>query len=180
MRRDTAAPSVVIADGFSKVVGGMTRSATLPYAKQGLLETQLGSGLHGGAIDVAHLLLRSMCDAALVRGHSAAIIFLDLASAFASVARSLAIQTEVTDEELVRRLRTNGFETQKIVDILGEFHRFSVWDKSVTPDQLRVVLRQFLNNAWLALEAVSGVLLYTSGATAGTPLVRLGVCTFFR
>jgi hypothetical protein len=49
---------------------------------------QKGSGLHGGATDVAHLSAKAFLDIAHYKGFSIALLYVDARSAYASVVRS--------------------------------------------------------------------------------------------
>ena len=137
---------VVISDVLAKVNGSCTRRQVLPFATTGLHETQLGSGLNGGAVDVAHLLLRAFADACHESNMSCAIAFLDLASAFASVVRRLAMHISITDQELMDRLSRLGFNVNERVDILSELQTLNIWDSSQTPSDLTNIIKQYLSH----------------------------------
>ena len=78
---------VVISDSLSKATGSLTRVRAAGAMCKEALETQLGSELNGGAVDVTHLHYMAMADAAAAYGQSFACLFCDLSSAFASVIR---------------------------------------------------------------------------------------------
>ena len=135
--------------------------------------------MNGGANDVAHLTIRAVRDCCQARRTSCAFAFLDLAAAFATVIRRLAICTSVSDQELMSRLSSLGFNVSEKVEIFNELNKLDVWGKSLTPADVQATLRQFLSHTWVSFEHISGVLAYTSGATAGTPLSDIIVAVSF-
>jgi hypothetical protein len=114
---------VVIAELNAKVLGSQIRDQSIGAVREIALETQYGSGLNGGSIQTAHLHLRAYADHAQLHGLSCAILFADLAGAFASVIRRLGIGNDVTDMELARRLRHIGFTGEQICETIDEMKK---------------------------------------------------------
>ena len=96
---------------------GMLRPSIAKAADRLASQGQFGSGLHSGSTESAHLVLQNFFGAAALRGECAVGVFLDVATAFPSMARRLVIPTVANDEMWLRIVRAAGFtdwETQEI------------------------------------------------------------------
>ena len=67
------------------------RKDAKPFMNTNSLDTQFGSGIHGGGCDTAHLYLRAMADVAVARKQCCAFVFVDVVTAFASMVRQVAM-----------------------------------------------------------------------------------------
>jgi hypothetical protein len=106
-------------------------------------------------------------------GLSFAAIFVDLASAFASIIRRLGVGVDVTDIELVKRLKYAGFDTNQCVDIVGQLRRLRLWERAGTPENVCQILREILGNTFFTMEHLSGTVPYVAGTTAGTSMADI-------
>ena len=70
----------------------VAREAILPAVGTATMLTQLGSGLHGGACDVAQLMLRARIRRAKRAKWHLAAIFVDVSSVYATVNRAFALK----------------------------------------------------------------------------------------
>jgi hypothetical protein len=63
---------------------------------------------------------------------SFAAIFVDLASAFASIIRRLGMGIDITDVELVKRLKWAGFNNDQGADVVGQLRQLKIWERAGT------------------------------------------------
>ena len=92
-KQATSYRDVTIASEFAKTVGSLLRPRMLSTVAAVSGGTQFGSGLNTGSTDVAHVLVRAYIDVAQVLHVSLGLLFVDLSSAFASVARACISNT---------------------------------------------------------------------------------------
>ena len=108
---------ICISDNPAKTLGKFVRHALLPAAKGYALESQWGSGLHGGETAITHLYVRNLYHMARVSGKSLSLIFLDISSAFASLVRRIIFDVEAGDEHWLAQLRASGFSETEFSQI---------------------------------------------------------------
>ena len=84
------------------------------------MESQLGSGLHGGETAIAHLYVRSLLEVGTVTKQTCALLFLDIVTAFASMARGIVFDVTEGDEQWLRRSHQVGFTDVEAKDIHAE------------------------------------------------------------
>ena len=82
---------VLLAEGGGKFDSGILRQAISKAVETVVLETQVGSGMHGGVCDVGHLMVRSLLALARQKSGSVAIIFVDFTRAFVRMRRRIAM-----------------------------------------------------------------------------------------
>ena len=83
-------------------------------------DTQLGARFNNhGSTATGHLMARAYVDVAQVRKVSVALLFVDLRSAFASVVRTLAVPTGVSDDVWRQRLAKNGYSNEEVKQIFS-------------------------------------------------------------
>eukprot|EP00973_Karenia_brevis_P041283 5712645-Karenia_brevis.AAC.1 len=79
-----------------------------------LADTQWGSGCFGGSTSVAHLYCRTMFHVARLHKMSLGILFVDVKTAFAALARRILFTSDENDEMWLRKLQSAGFDEQDI------------------------------------------------------------------
>lgn len=161
---------ITITDEIAKVSGSAIRSSILPAVEQCALESQWGSGLHSGSTDVVHLAAKSIIHIASGMKLSAALLFIDIASAFASMARRLSINESTPDEQWISLLVSSGFSTDEIQDIIAETGKICSYTEAGCSEHLAAVLRDMHCFTWFAMEAVPGIGATTRGTQAGMPV----------
>ena len=127
---------VLITETNAKIMGSDLRDKTIASARKIIVNTQYGSGFNGGSPEVCQLHMKAYSDYAERMGLPFAAIFVDLASAFASIIRRLGVGVDVTDVELVKRLQSAGFDNNQCADIVGQLRQLRLWDRAV-PDSPR-------------------------------------------
>merc|ERR1712008_317611 len=96
--------------GYSRFL--MTGATT--WVNSIALDTQFGSGINGAGADFCHLMLKGLADFVDSSWASLAIIFLDIVSAFASMARAMALSMPEYEHDLIHVLHRLGFQTDAI------------------------------------------------------------------
>eukprot|EP00973_Karenia_brevis_P015578 2132039-Karenia_brevis.AAC.1 len=134
---------VLLGDVCGQPLSSHYRGHAKPVLETYALDTQYGSGLHGGATDVAHLLLRAMLDCAAVAKMSCAILFIDVISAFASVCRVVGLPIPDSDDIFARRLKDIGMEAAQIDEIMGDLSDFSDWYRAKGTDHLLQCIAEY-------------------------------------
>jgi len=162
---------ICISDSSAKVLGKLVRHALLPAARGFALESQWGSGLHGGETAITHLYVRNLYHIARVTGQSLSLLFLDITSAFASLVRRIIFDIEAGDEHWLLQLRASGFSESEIHQIYDEIKMLVVGDKNSTyATALATQLHTFMWNTFDGLPDISWSL---QGTGAGAPLADL-------
>jgi hypothetical protein len=164
---------VLITETNAKIMGSDLRDKTIEYAKKIIVDTQYGSGFNGGAPEICQLHMKAYSDYAERMGLSFAAIFVDLASAFASIIRRPGVGTDVTDVELVRRLKSAGFDNNQCADIVGQLRQLRLWERAGTPENVCQVLREILGNTFFTMEHLSGTVPYVAGTTTETSMADI-------
>ena len=77
---------VLLADEAGKALQPINRPQLNKVLANSTVSSQWGSGLHNGSTDVVHMYMNACKDIAEVKKLSAAIIFLDIKTAYASAA----------------------------------------------------------------------------------------------
>ena len=77
--------AITVHDG--KLFRRFYRNNMIPIIAAITEDTQLGGGLDGGEIGIAHLTLKASADITIQGGKSAVFLFTDITGAFASLAR---------------------------------------------------------------------------------------------
>ena len=75
---------------------------------------QFGTGFNAGSTDPAHLEFSAFLDAASAARRSAATLFVDFATAFASLLRLLCVPADAGDEQWLAALAAAGFSQDEV------------------------------------------------------------------
>ena len=149
---------VMVADASGKTATGLLRDAAVPMVSAMVGDTQLGAGSNHGSTATAHLMARAYVDIAQVRKVSVALLFVDLRSAFASVARRLAIPTGVSDDVWRQRLVKNGYSNEAIERIFSDSRCACDWRDNGGSKHLLLILRELHVHTWASFEGLAGVI----------------------
>ena len=132
-------------------------------------QRQFGAGLNSGDTTTAHLLLKSMIEAAEVLNKTAGVLFVDVVAAFPSLMRNLVFDTVDGDEALFTRLAALGFDSRDIENIKADLVGTPWMTGHLTFTQ-KNMLEKLHSHTWCTIDGVTGVLKTKQGTTAGLPL----------
>ena len=136
-------------------------------------DSQVGSGLHGGATDVGHLMTRAIFSLAGAALGSVAILYLDVVRAFASMRRRIALPGDIEGEEhWLRWLLQCGFSADDANDIILAACSFISWADAGAHPHAVAMLQAAHTRSWFSIEGLAQVYRYSKCA-AGTPLSDL-------
>ena len=141
---------------MAKLHGRWIRQKLLPALSSLTKCTQWGAGLHGGDTSLAHLQFRAYFEIALAERLCFAALFLDISTAFASLARGMVLPVDQGDEAWLRALRTFGYTDVEIEDIYDVLMATAMHECS-----------------WSSTEGLPGVIHTLKGTLAGLPLADL-------
>ena len=122
---------------------------------------------------MAHLAVRAMLGIAAGVRQSIALLFVDISCAFASMGRKLVLRETTPDEHWICMLRSSGFTSEEICDIMKSIADCCVLSDAGCSDHLRAVLGDLHERTWFSMEAVSGIACTDRGTQAGTPVSDL-------
>ena len=145
------------------------RSRAQPWAERHALRTQFGSGLFGGGTDLAHLALQGLLDVAAANRLSCAIPFVDLSSAFASMARAVALPMPQYEADLVQTLVSMGFDRREVAAV-REIACEDTLGLKEDPQHLVALICSMHSATWMSIEGISDVVETRRGSLAGTSL----------
>ena len=117
---------------------------------------QWGGGLHRGGTDVAHLAANAFIDISKGMRRSLALMFVDIASAFASMARMLVISDATPDEHWIAILVSAGFSPAEIDDIKSSIISHCALAEGGCSEHTTALLGDIHRMTWFAMEACPG------------------------
>ena len=110
--------TVACTDG--KQFGSHLRTNLIAPMRELIGQSQYGGGFNGASCDMAHLHVTEPLAFAMLKNKSAAIIFLDLVAAIASLKRCLAVPCdEATNEEWRQQLVRSGFSVEEATEVIN-------------------------------------------------------------
>ncbi len=99
---------VCLADFSAKLFGKFLRGRLISAARESSLDTPLGAGFNGGEPVAAHLLMKRYFDVGRAAAQSAAVLCVDLVTAFASVRRDITFGADGAPRLPLCKLRELG------------------------------------------------------------------------
>ena len=108
---------IFVEDHIGKVYASELREQVLPYYTGHALQTQCG-GIDGRGADLAVHMAASVRGAAEALDRSAGILFMDVVSAFASMARELLDVDNASDEVIIAYMQRHAFRPDDWYDLL--------------------------------------------------------------
>jgi hypothetical protein len=126
--------------------------------------------------------MRTVLDSSKAARVSAGILFIDVASAFATMLRRIWFNTNQGDEQWIGSLRNNGFneeEIKQIFDYVALVHYGQDENGVIYSDENHcmsltyALCKQLYANTWVSTEGISGVISTCEGSCAGMPLADL-------
>ena len=173
---------IMLGSDSGKSFVGHVRSCILRMVKYMSVDTQFGSGMNGGESAMAHLYVRCVIDAAKFLKCGMSILYMDVATAFATMLRRLVFDTEQGDEAWPAKLQANGFTDNDISQIYDHLRcfKFGINEEGVYYDgeDKGIALafsmaQQLYTDTWVSTEGVPHVLATTEGSGAGMPLADI-------
>lgn len=161
---------VLLSDHLGKNAYKLVRKQLLPYV-QGLVGYfQFGSGFNGGETAFAHLTVRLFVDYLKNLKASGMCIFLDVASAFASLLRRIVFNVDYGDEQWFKLLHNNGFDSSSIEaidNLIKSFHDNHL--HGLSPPALPMAfMNANYSNSWFTTEHLCGAVATHRGSHAGS------------
>ena len=176
---------ILLADDNGKDFSAHLRHHMLPIVRHMAWGTQFGSGLNGGETCMAHLYIRTAFELCSHANVSAAVLFLDVVAAFASMLRRLVFDEDHGDEVWLRQLRACGLSDTDIEAIYAHIKHFAfgtdgegvVYSGCDNGIKLAFELvNQSYTNTWMSNEGIPSVIATSQGCAAGTPMADLIYC----
>jgi hypothetical protein len=159
------------------ICAAASKSLSKPMREQGIstlgrlsASTQFGGGLNGGSTEFAHLYLVATMDVAKMRGLSYGGLFVDLQTAFASIARLLAFPFPSSMDGFAAKLFHHGFARDEVHEIIEGLMAYEHWTANGGSKHFLAMLSKLHNNSWFAVEGISGCVSTQSGSLAGNSL----------
>ena len=161
---------ITIADHSAKTFCKMFRPEIVSAAAAVVPAGQFGGGFNGGSTDVAHLALSAFLDAASAARKSAAIIFVDLATAFASLLRRLCVPTDAGDDQWLGALAAAGFSDNEVKHIYDEAASYAYWGRTGLSGHTLHIAAALHRMTWFTTEGLPNVVRTSRGSQAGMSL----------
>ena len=161
---------ITIADHTAKTFCKIFRPEIVSAAAAVVPTGQFGAGFNGGSTDVAHLALSAFLDAASAARQSAAILFVDLATAFASLLRRLCVPADAGDEQWLAALAAAGFSQDEVKRIYDEASSYAYWGRAGLSEHTLQIAAALHRMTWFTTEGLPHVVGTSRGSQAGMSL----------
>ena len=161
---------VTVADQSAKTFSRLFRPELHVATARGMSAGQFGAGFNGGSTDVAHLALLAFLDAASSAKKCAAVLFVDLATAFASLKRRLCVPTDAGDESWLAALAAAGFAPADVKRIYDEAACGAYWERNGLSEHTLQVVAALHDRTWFTTEGLPNVVATSRGSQAGMSL----------
>ena len=161
---------ITIADHTAKMFCKMFRPEIVSAAATVVPTGQFGAGFNGGSTDLAHLALSAFLDAASAARRSAAILFVDLATAFASLLRRLCVPADAGDEQWLAALAAAGFSQDEVKCIYDDAASYAYWGRAGLSEHTLQIAAALHRMTWFTTEGLPHVVGTSRGSQAGMSL----------
>ena len=94
-------------------------------------------------------------------------IFVDIASAYYSLLRQLAMDVEATDENILALLKRLGYPDCHIAAVAAKLEEPSAMEALQVPPHLRAILGEFHSHTWFRLKNDSSIVATSRNETGG-------------
>ena len=159
---------ITLQDDSGKSYWSALRWAMLPVLEEATWPTQLGSGLHIGSAEIAHLVLQSLIASSRAAGNATGIIFIDIKCAFAAMLRQLALPLESWEDVLLCFTKC-GTPSDAVREVSQRSRTYKFWTNAGGTAMQLAVLTDAHRFSWMSMEGLSEVIEPTRGSLAGTP-----------
>ena len=137
-------------------------------------DSQFGGGLNGGTTNLCHLLVWQFFAYAGAVRSSAAIIFVDIIGAFASVARRIAIPDLPEPEGSWRRhLAKSGLSHEQANGIVDCAMAVMRWQAGGASPHTIAILTETHRCTWFSVDCLAGISRFVQRTLAGTSLAEI-------
>lgn len=137
------------------------------------LSSQWGSGLHAGGAEIIYLALESGLEAICSKGVSATALCVDVAAAFAEVAKCLVIRAPYGKAGLLEAAILVGLTPDFAAEVVDEMTGSSIWKNAGASGRLEEYVQEGLRGQVASFEGVSGIFRMQRGTGAGNPCAGL-------
>ena len=163
---------VLVADWSAKLIPKQLRGS-MTHVLDFLHNGQCGGRRHRSIDFVAHT-SQAFFSRARTRRKPAAVIFMDVISAFYSMLREILFGWNGTDEELIARLAGHGVTDISIHQIMNYLasERSVLSEAGATPAE-HAMIEELHSGAWFSIENVETLVTTTKGALPGHPMADL-------
>ena len=134
---------------------------------------QFGAGCNGGGCDLAGLGLRLFLEAYSQSKMTAAVLFLDIKAAFASMQRRLAFSDADADEALVKAMVDAGIPMPMVLQCWEDLCALAQDVDSPAAPHDMAVIAQLHRHTWTSSDGLPGILTSMRGVLAGLSLSDL-------
>ena len=164
--------AILISSTIGKAVHGVFRDRVVPYVRGGATELQF-SAHRGALVSLGAHIVRlhqqwakqvHLCDFTL---------FIDIASAYYSLLRQLAMDVEPTDENILTLLKRLGYPDGHIQAVAEKLEEPSAMEDLQVPPHLRAVLGEFHSSTWFRLKNDSSIVATARGTRPGDSLADI-------
>ena len=119
---------------------------------------------------MARLWANAVTHAAHLQRLSVAVVFIDVAAAFASVVRELVLPLPSSADELAHRLLQRGFSQDDVYQCIAATEAHDMWTTSGDHRHLANLLSAMHAHSWFTMDALAPCWRSTSGSLAGSSL----------
>ena len=166
---------VTLANNDSKSFGKLLRQHARSRLKDKAMPGMYGSGLNKGSTEIAHLHIIALLEHAKVKNITAAVLFVDIQTAFATMSREIALEDIEDDQQFVQRCVARGLHENVALMFVAYLNNQDTWN-SPTEMHIHKMFKHMHKHTWSSMEYVQGILRTFSGCLAGTPLADLLYC----
>ena len=165
---------VMLIDGNGKFNSVVFRNFVMHVVANIVLDNQVGSVLHSAAIDVRHLMVRAIMAFAGKRHGSVAILFIDVARAFASMGRRAALPGNIQSEEQRRKWLVGcGFTCSEIDEMMGAVCSLIQWFAVGASEHVVATFESAHRHICFSIEGITKVYKYSVGIVVATTFFAL-------
>ena len=169
----TAYRDVSLGDPDAKLYGQILRKFVLRMLGDLDPQMQFGSGLGGGGCDLPHLAASAALGLGEATSQCAALLFIDVSTAFASMVRETVIPTEAGCEAWMHFLIDRGFPREFAAEVIQSVSAMCNLEGDCLSQHAAAVLRDFHQCTWFSMELLEGTTTTLRGCTAGNPIADL-------
>ena len=163
---------LLISNHLAKALHSSCRSFLMPFYCLSAQPMQLG-GKPGASVTQASHISRTFLSWAKKRCFSAAILFLDIRSAFYRVIRPLIAQSAKLHEQLVLVVDKFGLPPQTVQDLLAHLHSSSIMKEFGVPEFHEQMTAELHQSTWFSTPLLSTLVGTQAGTRPGNPFADL-------
>ena len=165
---------ISLADLNGKDFGSFLRCGLMVAVAALAGSCQHGSGLNGASTDICHIAVPQCIVLAKIRKCSAATLFVDIVSAFASIARRIAMPNMPESEEGWKlHILSIGFSPAEADEIVRGAISALEWKDAGASGHALELLTATHASSWFSIDGIITICKHTRGTPAGTSLADI-------